>query len=67
MSYGVYFTEIIAPLLIIAGFRTRLSSVVYISGALFALFLVHSNQIFSLNEGSVPNFIWNLLFDLYLG
>lgn len=50
MSYGVYFTEIIAPLLIIAGFRTRLSSVVYISGALFALFLVHSNQIFSLNE-----------------
>ncbi len=50
MSYGVYITEIIAPLLIIAGFRTRLSSVAYVFGALFALFLVHSGQIFSLNE-----------------
>lgn len=63
LSYGVYFTEIIAPLLILVGFRTRLSSVVYISGALFALFLVHSNQIFSLNE----NGGWQLeLLGLYI-
>lgn len=50
LSYGVYLTEIVAPLFILAGFRTRLAAVVYVFGALFALFLVHSGQLFSLNE-----------------
>lgn len=49
-AYGVYLTEIIAPLLIIIGYRTRLASLVFISGALFAMFLVHSAAIFQLNE-----------------
>ena len=51
LAYGVYFTEIIAPLLIIVGYRTRLASLVLISGALFAMFLVHSADIFQLNQG----------------
>ncbi len=50
LAYGVYVTEIIAPLLILFGFRTRLASAVYISGTLFAFFLVHTSQLFSLNE-----------------
>lgn len=50
LSYGVYLTEIVAPLLILVGFRTRLAAAVYVFGALFALFLVHSGQLFSLNE-----------------
>lgn len=50
MAYGVYITEIVAPLLILVGFRTRLASAVYVSGTLFALFLVHSSEMFSLNE-----------------
>jgi putative oxidoreductase len=35
-AYGVYITEIVAPVLILIGFRTRLASAVYVSGALFA-------------------------------
>lgn len=63
LSYGVYITEIIAPLLILVGYRTRLSAVVYVFGALFALFLVHSGQLFSLNE----NGGWELeLLGLYI-
>ena len=50
LAYGVYITEIIAPLLILAGFRTRIASGVYIFGVLFALFLVHSGDIFTLNN-----------------
>lgn len=63
LSYGVYITEIIAPLLIIIGFRTRLASAVYVLGALFALFLVHSEHIFLLNK----NGGWELeLLGLYI-
>jgi len=50
LAYGVYITEIVAPVLVLIGFRTRLASAVYISGALFALFLVHSGDIFTLNQ-----------------
>ncbi|MEL1240712.1 DoxX family protein [Flavobacterium flavipallidum] len=50
MSYGVYITEVIAPILILIGFRTRLASAVYVFGALFALFLAHSSELFELSE-----------------
>ncbi len=50
LAYGVYVTEIVAPLLIIIGFRTRLASAAYAFGALSAVFLVHSGDIFTLNE-----------------
>lgn len=49
-AYGVYLTEIIAPLLIIIGYRTRLASLVLLFGCLFAMFLVHSADIFQLNQ-----------------
>ena len=35
-AYGLYITEIVAPVLILIGFRTHLASAVYVSGALFA-------------------------------
>lgn len=50
LAYGVYITEIIAPVMILIGFRTRLAAIVYLAGALFALFLVHGAEIFSLNS-----------------
>ncbi|MDG2431573.1 DoxX family protein [Flavobacterium sp.] len=50
MAYGVYLTEIVAPLLILIGFRTRLAAIAYVFGILFIIFLVHANAIFSLNE-----------------
>ncbi|MDC1105265.1 DoxX family protein [Prolixibacteraceae bacterium] len=50
MAYGVYITEIIAPLLILIGYRTRLSSLVYVSGCIFAFLLVHTRDFFALND-----------------
>lgn len=50
LSYGVYIGEVIVPLLIIIGYRTRLASVVFIVNMLFALLLVHANDVFSLNQ-----------------
>jgi putative oxidoreductase len=50
LAYGVYITEIVAPLLIIVGYRTRLASLVFAFGVLFAMFLVHSGDIFTLNQ-----------------
>lgn len=50
VAYGVYLGEIVAPLLIIVGFRTRLASVVYIVNVLVAIFMVHAADIFTLNQ-----------------
>lgn len=50
LAYGVYITEIVAPVLIIVGYRTRLASVVYIFGVLFAIFLAHSSELFTLSK-----------------
>ncbi|NVK52793.1 MAG: DoxX family protein [Flavobacteriaceae bacterium] len=50
LAYGVYITEIVAPLLILIGYRTRLASIVYLIGILFAIFLVHASDIFTLNN-----------------
>lgn len=50
LAYGIYITEIVAPLLIIIGFRTRIASAIYTFGVLFALLLVHSGDIFTLNQ-----------------
>ncbi len=48
-AYGVYFTEIVAPLLIIIGFRTRLAALVFALGGLMAIYLVHLPELFTLN------------------
>ena len=50
MAYGVYITGLIAPLLILIGWRTRLVSIVFFFGMLCALFLAHSNSIFELSK-----------------
>ena len=49
-SNGVYFGEIIAPALIVLGIFTRYSAVVIIVNMLFAVFLMHSSDIFSLSQ-----------------
>jgi putative oxidoreductase len=38
LAYGVYITEIVAPLLIVVGYRTRLAAAVFIFG-IYLLFL----------------------------
>ncbi|MBN2728961.1 MAG: DoxX family protein [Bacteroidales bacterium] len=50
LAFGVYLGEIIAPLLIIIGFRTRIAASVFAFNTMMAVFLVHSADIFSLND-----------------
>ena len=50
LAYGVYVTELIAPLLILIGFRVRLATVAFFFGMLTALSLAHSNDIFSISK-----------------
>ncbi|GAA0892833.1 DoxX family protein [Fulvivirga kasyanovii] len=49
-AYGVYIGEILAPIAIVLGFRTRIASAVYVLNCLVAIVLVHSSEIFKLNE-----------------
>lgn len=50
MAYGVYMTEIVAPLLILIGFRIRLASVVFFFGMIAAMLLAHSDAIFAISK-----------------
>lgn len=49
LVYGVYLGEVIAPIFIILGLRTRVSAVVYSFTMAFAIYLAHSKEIFILN------------------
>ena len=50
MAYGVYLGELAVPVLIIIGLYTRISSFILAFTMGFAVYLVHSAHIFSLNE-----------------
>lgn len=49
-AYGVFVGEVVAPLLILVGFRTRLAAAVFAFNMLVATLLVHSSQIFTLGD-----------------
>ncbi|MCO4781755.1 MAG: DoxX family protein [Candidatus Cloacimonetes bacterium] len=49
-AYGVYIGEIVAPLFIIAGFRTRVAALVFVGNCVVAIALAHSGDIFSLTK-----------------
>jgi len=50
VAYGVYIGEVVAPLMVIAGYRAREGAVIMAINMLFALYLAHSGDIFSLSE-----------------
>lgn len=50
VAYGVYVGEVIVPLLLIAGLATRASALIFAVNCLFATLLVHSQDVFTLNE-----------------
>ena len=50
MAYGVFMTELIAPILILVGFRARLASLVFFFGMLSAMFLAHAGDLFSISK-----------------
>lgn len=50
LAYGVYIGEIVAPLMVIAGFQARLGGLLMVVNMLFAILLAHSGDLSSLTE-----------------
>jgi putative oxidoreductase len=53
IAYGVYVGEVIAPLMMIVGFRVRLASLVFAFNMLVAALLAHPDEIFALTSRGV--------------
>lgn len=49
LAYGAYLGELIVPILLILGLMTRVSALVYSFTMAFAIYLVHANDIFTIN------------------
>ncbi|MCW3786629.1 DoxX family protein [Plebeiibacterium sediminum] len=50
IAYGVLVGEVLAPLALIVGFRTRIAAAIFAFNTLVAMLLAHSQQIFSMGE-----------------
>ncbi len=50
VAYGVYMGEVVFPILIILGLFTRISSLFFALTMIFGIFLVHSSELFVLEE-----------------
>ncbi|EKO3930444.1 DoxX family protein [Vibrio fluvialis] len=49
-AYGVYLGEVVVPILIILGVLTRLSCIVWIGTSLVVIWLMHADNLFTLNK-----------------
>lgn len=50
IAYFVFLGELLAPILLIIGFRTKLSALVYAFTMLAAIFIAHTADIFTINQ-----------------
>jgi putative oxidoreductase len=50
VAYGVYFGEVVAPLLIIVGWYSRIASLITVINMVFAIALAHRADLFKLAE-----------------
>lgn len=50
LAYGVYIGEVLAPLMMIVGFHTRIGGLIVVVNMLFAILLVHMGDLFSLTQ-----------------
>lgn len=50
IAYGVLVGEILAPIAILVGFRTRIAAAIYAFNCLVAILMAHSADIFSMGE-----------------
>ncbi|MDD4514243.1 DoxX family protein [Massilibacteroides sp.] len=50
VAYGVYIGEIIVPILLILGYATRFSALIFAINCLFAVFLAHGAELFTLSQ-----------------
>ncbi len=51
LKYGVYLGEVVGPLLVIAGYYSRIGAWLIAVNMLFAFVLAHTSQLFSVGEG----------------
>ncbi|SHH65412.1 DoxX family protein [Flavobacterium defluvii] len=49
-AYGVIIGEVLAPILIVIGFRTRIAALIYAFNCLVAVLMVHSQDIFKISD-----------------
>ncbi|WP_271711659.1 DoxX family protein [Marinigracilibium pacificum] len=49
-AYGVYLGEVVAPIMLIIGYRTRIASLLFISTMIVAILTAHSSDIASLTK-----------------
>ncbi len=50
IAYGIYLAEVLAPLLIIVGWKTRLAALVVAIDMIAAIWLAHAGGIFAVKE-----------------
>lgn len=50
LAYGVYIGEVLAPLLVLLGFYSRIGALVIVVNMLFAIGLVHMKDVVALNK-----------------
>ncbi len=50
IAYGVYFGEIVVPILLIVGLFTRISALVFVINMVAAILLAHGSDLFSLGK-----------------
>lgn len=50
LAYGVYIGEVVAPLLIILGLKTRFASFIVVLTMAFAIYFVHANDLFEITK-----------------
>jgi len=49
IKYGVYIGEVLAPLMVVAGYQARVGGLIMAINMLVALFLAHTGDVFSLS------------------
>lgn len=50
MAYGVYIGEVLAPIAILIGFRTRIASAILAFNCIVAFIMVDANNFFAINQ-----------------
>ncbi|MFV9616729.1 MAG: DoxX family protein [Gammaproteobacteria bacterium] len=50
LAFAVYVGEVVAPLMVIVGYQARVGGLLIATNMLFALFLAHTGDFFSLSE-----------------
>lgn len=50
IAYGVYVGEVVAPIMLLTGFRTRLAAAIMAFNCLVAMIMYHPGGFFSLND-----------------